>query len=406
MDKNTQMYQDLFKLYSLANSSKPPRVEMAKLKDKLKRKETGGIHSFLKRKKQSQEKHPPLVAPNLEETIAIEDHTANDEHIDSDAEEDTLKPEQSKPAQDQIKEEIAKVDKVLCNLIESRNLGLQEVGSASFLSKQIKDTKKKKDDLEKELRRKISNQRASQKARIRRKEELVKLKENFPEIASSLKVGDNVGRPRIESDQPGLLEDILQIATIGAACADKRRDDIFRTVKTVDDLHREITKLGYSLSRSALYLRLLPRDLTTQEGKKHVVTVPVRLVRPQNNLRKGHPDRIFAAETFKGVDQISEFIGPQAVLYGSQDDKSSVPLGVIAAKKQSSILMSLRCRVRLPDHDFKVGAKHLLTPSVISICIIDPKIGVTYSGPTYVGIRSAKHNGSTAFSGCNALGCK
>ena len=126
--------------------------EMEKLKDKLKRKETGGIHSFLKRKKQSQENlPPPTLAPNHEETTEVEDLTTNDDDLDdSDDEEDPLTPEPSKPAQDKIKEEIAKVEKVLCNLIESRNLGLQEVGSASFLSKQIKDTKQKKDDLEKE----------------------------------------------------------------------------------------------------------------------------------------------------------------------------------------------------------------------------------------------------------------
>ena len=95
-------------------------------------------------------------------------------------------------------------------------------------------------------------------------------------------------------------------------------------------------------------------------------------------------------------DDIAAFIGPGAALYLSQDDKSSVPLGVTAAKKQGCILMSMRCRVRLPDHDFKVGSKHLLTPSVICVCTIDPKSGVTYSGPTFVGIRSAKHNGSSA----------
>ena len=111
-----------------------------------------------------------------------------------------------------------------------------------------------------------------------------------------------------------------------------------------------------------------------------------------------HPDRMFAREGFKMGDDIAAFIGPKAALYLSQDDKSSVPLGVTAAKKQSSILMSMRYRVRLPDHDFKVGSKHLLTPSVICVCHIDPKVGVTYSGPTFVGIRSAKHNGSTAHS--------
>ena len=173
---------------------------------------------------------------------------------------------------------------------------------------------------------------------------------------------------------------------------------MFRSIKTLDDLHSELEKMGYKISRSGAYIRLLPRDATTVEGRRHHKCVPVRLVRPENNLRKKHPDRMFAKEGFKMGDDIAAFIGPDAALYLSQDDKSSVPLGVTAAKKQSSILMSMRYRVRLPDHDFKVGSKHLLTPSVICVCNIDSKNGVTYSGPTFVAVRSAKHNGSSAHS--------
>ena len=72
-------------------------------------------------------------------------------------------------------------------------------------------------------------------------------------------------------------------------------------------------------------------------------------------------------------------------------------MGVIAAKRQAAILMNMRVRLRLPDHDFIVGAKHLLTPSVIAVCEIDPKAGISYTGQTYVAVRSAKHNGSTAY---------
>ena len=37
-------------------------------------------------------------------------------------------------------------------------------------------------------------------------------------------------------------------------------------------------------------------------------------------------------------------------------------------------------------------------PSVVAQCVIDPKSGVTYSGTTYIGVRSSKHNNSSAFS--------
>merc|ERR1719186_1364071 len=114
------------------------------------------------------------------------------------------------------------------------------------------------------------------------------------------------------------MNDILNIATIGAACSDKRREDLFRSIKTLDDLHRELLKMGYRISRSGLYLRLLPRDASTMEGRRHHTTVPVKLVRPDNNLRKKHPDRMFAREGFKMGDDIAAFVGPGSALYLSQ----------------------------------------------------------------------------------------
>ena len=60
------------------------------------------------------------------------------------------------------------------------------------------------------------------------------------------------------------------------------------------------------------------------------------------------------------------------------------------------MLMSLSQKVRLPDHDFVKGSKHKLTPSVIGKCEIDPDKGVTYSGLTFISIRSSKHNNSSA----------
>ena len=422
MDKNTKRYQYLFKLYSLAHPNKSSRscqaevneiwnsklkddkkkiddaaydAEVEKLKVKKKVAEVG-IRSFFKN---SEKQRSEVVGNEVQSDEAVGDATTStvvDEALENVEPLELTKPERH-PAQDKLQEELRNVEKILANLIETRSLGLGADSSASLL-KQIKEAKNLKDSIEKRLRRKIIDQKASQKQRDRKRENEVKIREKYPEIAASLKIRDSVGRPRIECDQPGILEDMLQMAMIGSACGEKRRDDIFRSVKTVDDLHQELNKMGYKISRSAVYLRLLPRDQTSNEGKKHVKTVPVKLIRPQNDLRKGHPDRMFAAESFKAVDNIANFLGPEAALYISQDDKSSVPLGVIAAKKQSSILMSVRTRVRLPDHDFKVGSKHLLVPSVIAVCQIDPKVGVTYSGPTYIGVRSAKHNGSTAFS--------
>lgn len=59
--------------------------------------------------------------------------------------------------------------------------------------------------------------------------------------------------------------------------------------------------------------------------------------------------------------------------------------------------MHLQYRVSLPDHDWVIAEKHKLIPSVYAACVVtDEK--VLYSGPTYISIRSGKHDGSSASS--------
>ena len=63
--------------------------------------------------------------------------------------------------------------------------------------------------------------------------------------------------------------------------------------------------------------------------------------------------------------------------------------------------MHMEYRVSLSDHDFIVAGKHKLIPSVYAaVKIIENEIGrpdsVTYSGPTFVAVRSAKHSRSSA----------
>ena len=44
--------------------------------------------------------------------------------------------------------------------------------------------------------------------------------------------------------------------------------------------------------------------------------------------------------------------------------------------------MNMPCRICLPDHDFAVGKKHLLCPSVVAVNKIDGCGHVGYSGET------------------------
>jgi hypothetical protein len=132
------------------------------------------------------------------------------------------------------------------------------------------------------------------------------------------------------------------------------------------------------------------------EGRRHHHTVPVRLLRPQNDARKENPDSHFACATNKHLRNLAEMFGSKAVFVLSQDDKARIPLGLPAANKQAPILMHLEYKVRLPDHDWVVAPKHKLIPSVYAALTFDTREKLTYSGPTYIAIRSGKHDSSTA----------
>ena len=156
---------------------------------------------------------------------------------------------------------------------------------------------------------------------------------------------------------------------------------------------------GYLISRSATYLRLLPRLSNSKEGFRHPVTVPIKLLRPENSLRKKNIDRMYAKSIQDDIQSIGSLFGPDAVLYLSNDDKARVGLGVTAANKQSQMLMHVEYKVRLMDHDFVVAPRHKLIPSVYAVCNVDPADGkMTYSGPTYAFVRRGKHDRTTAFS--------
>ena len=78
------------------------------------------------------------------------------------------------------------------------------------------------------------------------------------------------------------------------------------------------------------------------------------------------------------------------------DDKAKVSIGITATKKQTPLLMHMEYQVTLSDHDFVVGFKHKLIPSVIVKSKGLTNDAVSYFGHTYIAIRSGKHSGSSA----------
>jgi len=126
--------------------------------------------------------------------------------------------------------------------------------------------------------------------------------------------------------------------------------------------------MGMTLSRSATYLRLQPRRSNSKQGKRHVQTVPVKLLRPENTLRKKNVDRMFAKSFIDDLHEICKLFGSATVLFLSNDDKARVPLGLAAASLQAPLLVHLEYKVKLPDHSFVVAQRHKLIPSVYGVC--------------------------------------
>ena len=216
-------------------------------------------------------------------------------------------------------------------------------------------------------------------------------------MKEALKYRSKTGRPRIEDDHPLFLKAIVDIAMHGAAAHERRRSEIYRSIKTLDDLTKQLNDDGFKLKRGAVYTRLLPKRATSLEGKRHVTTVPVKLIKAQNDQHSNHIDQWFCSSTIKRLEELS------SVCFLSQDDKAKVPIGLTAANKQAPLLMHLEYRVSLPDHDWVIAAKHKLTPLVYAGIEIEEHCfgkmeAVGYSGPTYIAIRSGKHSSSTAYS--------
>lgn len=255
---------------------------------------------------------------------------------------------------------------------------LYESGMSSVTKRDVHDLReklKKEQCLLKKLKRESERQH-KQRANMREKlDEVCELDPNAAKILKSFN-RQTIGRPRIEVENPELLSAIMNIVEATSASDPRRRCETLRSVTTLDDLHAELIKRGTQISRSATYLRLIPKRGNTLEGKRHVSTVPVKLLRPENSLRKTNVDRMFAKSFVDDIFSVAKLFGPDAVLFLSNDDKARVPLGLAAANLQAPILMHMEYKVRLPDHSFVVVPKHQLIPSVYAVCDITEHMNI------------------------------
>ena len=140
--------------------------------------------------------------------------------------------------------------------------------------------------LKKKLRELKLNRQISQKYRNERKRKLDALDEATRRKVTGKETA-TPGRPQ-KYDNTELIEAICRIAIPGSAAYERRRNEVIRTVKTLDQLTAALNHEGCDLKRSSVYLHLLPRNSKTIEGKRHVHTAPLKLIKSQNSSHATH----------------------------------------------------------------------------------------------------------------------
>ena len=224
-------------------------------------------------------------------------------------------------------------------LTEMKNAGLANDEIRKQLEETTKNLKSKKQKLER-----LKNDAARQRKRRKEMKDLAAdLSKGSHENSKRLRkfTHDKRRRPALEDSYRDLHKSIVAIATAGAGVDSRRLTENLNACLTHDDLRDCLIKDGYELSRSALYLGLLPRRQDTIEEKRHVKTVPVKVRRTKNNLRKKHADANFTFATEEHFKNIATTFGPDSLLVLSTDDKAKVPIGITTATKQAPMVMHM-----------------------------------------------------------------
>ena len=179
--------------------------------------------------------------------------------------------------------------------------------------------------------------------------------------------------PWKEVDQ--LLSTVTNTVQASSATGNRKTTETLCSLTTLDDLHRELTNLGFKLSHSAVYLRVLPRRGDSREGKRHIQMAPVKLLRSEHSLRPKNIDSMYVKREillwWHDVNQWATW--RRCCNLPVKRCKARIAMGFAAASLQSPILMHLDYQVRLPDHDFVIGQKHKLISFVYGVCEVSTK---------------------------------
>ena len=165
------------------------------------------------------------------------------------------------PKQKKLEKEITSLQADIINLQHKRDSNMMTGNDR----KELQEKKELLKVTEKSLRASKSATERQRRLRLKQKDAMDEID---PILRKKLCVKDDGarGRPGKPSNsnssaqtEEELLKTIAEIACTGSAADERQRSEMICTIKTLDELTDELHKCGFELSRSAVYLRILPR---------------------------------------------------------------------------------------------------------------------------------------------------
>ncbi len=160
--------------------------------------------------------------------------TANDSRMDTSSpadqsedveDEASFSRDYDKQAQNKLCDELAAIDSRLVSLNEARNLGIGDENVAR-ITKQINEFREKKKEVSNKLSRLKNCAQSQKKFRDKTKRKIAKAIEQYPALASQITLRDGPGQPPLEDVYPDMHQVLLEIATVGAAASDRRKNSL------------------------------------------------------------------------------------------------------------------------------------------------------------------------------------
>ncbi|CAB4477164.1 unnamed protein product [Rhizophagus irregularis] len=176
---------------------------------------------------------------------------------------------------------------------------------------------------------------------------------------------DTPGRPSAAMKDPELWDKIHDSIEFGAAHAKRRKVVIkVRTIKHLRETLEE--KYNTYLSRQCLSTYLQPRHQNTFAARRHHHPTKVGLASVVQTEMKTHIDEHYCLASVKAARTFAEVFADETIII-SQDDKAKIGLGIPAVGRTFKAIQTTNEPVTVEDHDFPMGSKMKLIPSVYLI---------------------------------------